>query len=440
LSTALKGVGRTQGQTEAGEDRIDHEQLVLVCLGASFQYFHDEVTIIGAGFGFMSPDGERATILLALLLFSPFIHGTPVAASQALQPNAHLTARSGAAQSTAHDGKERLRIIGGFQSSFTQIPWEARISRLGGTDILCSGQLISPRWLLTAAHCLLNSANNGYVGVTSLDSTRIMYNCVDMSSPDCKYVSAVRYIPHPCYTPSIEQDHDDIALIELDSDAIVPQYAKVDGLSGTLNVSAGNPCTLAGWGVVDNNKKIPAQLMQVEVTLASQQDCIAANPFSSMHQFIDFNHVVCTGGNAGKDSCNGDSGGPAIIFVGSTPWVIGVLSKGSELPSNNQDCGVQGRYGMYTLVSFYGGWIEGTIMGSSSVCSDCPCIGPGTFSYNPSGGAGDQSQGSSTGVVISFSVGLQQVPGYSDDMHISSVLRYDLMTTASLTSADLLKL
>eukprot|EP00960_Hanusia_phi_P070477 767320-Hanusia_phi.AAC.8 len=183
-----------------------------------------------------------------------------------------------------------------------------------------------------------------------------------------------------------------------------------------MQVSAGNPCTLAGWGVVDNNKKIPAQLMQVEVTLASQQDCIAANPFSSMHQFIDFNHVVCTGGNAGKDSCNGDSGGPAIIFVGSTPWVIGVLSKGSELPSNNQDCGVQGRYGMYTLVSFYGGWIEGTIMvnvtrfvscsewecdqGSSSVCSDCPCIGPGTFSYNPSGGADLQPSADVTDLLI----------------------------------------
>ena len=42
--------------------------------------------------------------------------------------------------------------------------------------------------------------------------------------------------------------------------------------------------------------------------------------------------------------------------------LAGVLSKGSELPSNNQDCGVQGRYGMYTLVNFYGGWIEATIL------------------------------------------------------------------------------
>jgi len=36
-----------------------------------------------------------------------------------------------------------------------------------------------------------------------------------------------------------------------------------------------------------------------------KEACIAANPYSYGRQYINFDHIVCTGGIAGKDSCNG---------------------------------------------------------------------------------------------------------------------------------------
>ncbi len=74
--------------------------------------------------------------------------------------------------------------------------------------------------------------------------------------------------------------------------------------------------------------------MRAEINVATRAFCVKQNPYSSSMHYIDFANVVCTGGPAGKDSCNGDSGGP-IIFrnVNGTSWLVGVLSKGSELPS-----------------------------------------------------------------------------------------------------------
>lgn len=69
---------------------------------------------------------------------------------------------------------------------------------------------------------------------------------------------------------------------------------------------------------------------------------------------------ICAGGEKGKDSCRGDSGGPLMGNYkdgqgNSYTYLAGLVSYG---PS---PCGMEGWPGVYTRVSNYVDWIERTI-------------------------------------------------------------------------------
>ena len=42
-----------------------------------------------------------------------------------------------------------------------------------------------PTWMLTAAHCILNFAGNGYLSGAPAGNTRVVYGCLDVRSADC---------------------------------------------------------------------------------------------------------------------------------------------------------------------------------------------------------------------------------------------------------------
>jgi len=93
--------------------------------------------------------------------------------------------------------------------------------------------------MVTAAHCILNSQNTGYrkPGL----GTEITYGCLDINDgTNCKRVGATRYIAHPCYTPSNDHDHHDVALIEL-SPALTDLPQASCALDNGLNGSMGDP-------------------------------------------------------------------------------------------------------------------------------------------------------------------------------------------------------
>ncbi|KAL1448806.1 hypothetical protein WDU94_000066, partial [Cyamophila willieti] len=68
---------------------------------------------------------------------------------------------------------------------------------------------------------------------------------------------------------------------------------------------------------------------------------------------------LCVGGTNGKDSCNGDSGGPLLWrgtfdstnMVGQRYYLLGIVSRGSGV------CGDNSMPAIYTRVSYYMKWI-----------------------------------------------------------------------------------
>jgi len=300
------------------------------------------------------------------------LHCPPREARISHAPSGRLT--PAAVGNSSHEFK--LRIIGGQAAGASDFPWALYIDKIGGRSIVCSGSVISKRWIVTAAHCVLNDANTGYVSPSPIGSTQVVIGCADLSSKSCVRYNVRSIIVHPCYTPSYDQDHDDIAMMELDSDVQLnsSKFAVVDGIAGLATYTDGSSVTLAGFGMTNPIKEVASsKLMRVDVSVASQDYCQRQNPYSYVKKFIDFNNVVCSDGKAGKDSCSGDSGGPIIFTSNGVSWLIGVLSKGSELPATSSLCAVAGRLGVYTKIRNYANFVYATMKGCPFTCNKCPC-------------------------------------------------------------------
>jgi secreted trypsin-like serine protease len=164
-----------------------------------------------------------------------------------------------------------------------------------------------------------------------------------------------------------------VALMRLQTPVYDIPLPPVDGLNGTVTpwLQAGSNVTLAGFGVTENSAEHgPQFLMHVDgIPVASRSVCRSANPTSSKFGLMNYDHALCVGGHTGKDSCFGDSGGPSIVKAEGTNWVVGVLCKGSELPTDTNFCAVEGRYAVYTRVSVYRDFLKETV----EVCV-CVCV------------------------------------------------------------------
>lgn len=114
----------------------------------------------------------------------------------------------------------------------------------------------------------------------------------------------------------------------------------------------GDILTVAGWGRTETDSSSAVKL-KVEIPLADKSSC--SGRFRTAGVNLG-NKQLCAGGQRGKDSCTGDSGGPLMkVRRGSVQWYIeGVVSFGAI-------CGTEGWPGIYTKVSEYVDWINNKI-------------------------------------------------------------------------------
>jgi secreted trypsin-like serine protease len=203
-------------------------------------------------------------------------------------------------------------IVGG--STFSGLPAiGALLIQSADGEELCTATLIAPRKVVTAGHCS--------AGVAAADATFVIGTNVDQPQYTLKVASIQA---HPSYNDSTIAN--DIGLVTLAEDA--PSSITPLPLLASMDQSyIGKPFFFVGYGVTNGTTQTGDGLKRAVSMAVSKIK-------STQFQY----------NTPGKNTCNGDSGGPALYQSGGTYYIAGVTSYG--------DAGCK-QYGVDTRVDTY---------------------------------------------------------------------------------------
>ncbi|XP_063912156.1 venom protease-like [Zophobas morio] len=245
------------------------------------------------------------------------------------------------------------RVVGGEPAGRKEFPHMAILGyQTGDPDEgpwwVCGGSLISEQYILTAAQCMFggnpDAPNFVLLGVTNLNDTN--------HRQEIKIVSKV---VHPEYKTS--SHYHDIALVKLEKPVEINSYARPACLQTKFEIPAIK--TIAtGWGTTGVGGEPSENLLKVTLDIVDYQIC--KNTYKTTRNLkngIIDDTQICTGGDDGQDTCQGDAGGPLQIhqnndLIQRIYHIVGVTSFG---------IGCGSRPAVNTRVSYYIKWIEDTV-------------------------------------------------------------------------------
>lgn len=245
------------------------------------------------------------------------VEGARIKATRRPQQKQATCGSRGPGSAVARNGTS-ISIVNGQPAAECDWKWQVGLRSFWPLPASCGGMLISPEWVLTAAHC---------VGSMSINVVAGKYNLY-WSDDSEQSVWSDEVIRHPAYSSSTMEW--DIALIHLATPVEMTECV------GTVclprrgeDVAPGSKCWITGWGTLSSGGLIqPRHLQEGEVTVLSNQEC---QDTSYPADQIRDSMLCAQGQNADGsivDACQGDSGGPLVCQDGESWGIFGATSWG----------------------------------------------------------------------------------------------------------------
>lgn len=247
-------------------------------------------------------------------------------------------------ESIEDSSQHREPIVGG--STTTAFPAVGAIIYQG--DTWCTGTVVAARKVITAAHCVKGFSASQMKFVLG---AKVSAPTASMNVTSAKY--------HPSYNEN--QLTNDIAVLTLASDAPVTPMKTIADLDAVYD---GSELVFVGFGASNG----------------VQQTGYGTKRFVNM-TIENISNTQFEYSTPGKNTCNGDSGGPAFFQKNGDLFLAGVTSYGDQ---NCTQYGVDTRVDAYT--SFTG--VTGVTPGSGGGTG-----GGGTGGGGSGGGSSDPCQG-----------------------------------------------
>eukprot|EP00804_Cyclotella_cryptica_P014645 CCRYP_012681-RC/>CCRYP_012681-RC protein AED:0.17 eAED:0.17 QI:396/1/1/1/0.5/0/3/0/367 len=272
-----------------------------------------------------------------------------------LSPNPSSGRREDAFLRTSLNSTTGQPIVGGVEIVRGSRPYLVATAK-GDENHWCGASLISPRAVMTAAHCLFVEGEWSPIDRVAFNR----HNNDDPSGETVMFLNTAEVggdiVPHPSYN-DLDSDFDfDVAIIFLPSamNDITPITMNLDP---NVPAASGDPLEVSGWGATifrGNSSNVP---LTVDLNYVTNSACIE-EPFQYTEDDITEN-MLCAFA-AGKDSCQGDSGGPLVLGRPGggplEPFVqVGIVSFGLG------GCASPEFPGVYTRVSSVAEWVQQSV-------------------------------------------------------------------------------
>jgi secreted trypsin-like serine protease len=245
------------------------------------------------------------------------------------------------AASAADDETAQASVVGGQKATAGSFPWMAFVVDFEDKGAYtCTGTVLAPRVILTAAHCVLDEESGA---LRDASKYQVVTGVVDWTDPARQVSTVSRLIPYPKFAAGTTRDYfGDVAVLALTTPTSAPA---IPIAKRPRFVRLGARARIAGWGMTSIDQTAPTESLMWARTVVEGERCEGFWGRVCVADFPKFASGVCFG----------DSGGPLLAHDRKRGWIEFGIAQGVFARCTTR------RPQVFTRTDLLSKWIEGRV-------------------------------------------------------------------------------